>query len=357
MATSIRYGDLLAASDVDAIINTVNCVGVMGKGIALQFKKKWPANFKAYEQACKNNQVQLGEMFIYELGALATPKYIINFPTKQHWRSASKIQDIDNGLNALIQQMLNRGIQSVAIPPLGCGHGGLNWSNVLPLIEQAFLPYPELSAYIYSPENQPNPQTISANTNTTPPNMTAGRAALLLLIDAYREVGYGLSRLETQKIAYFLQSSGYYLRLNFVKDQYGPYADNLRHVLDRMDGHFIRGVGDGVVASEIQPLPRAVEQAQVFISQAEPRLLAHIEKVSELIEGYESAYGLELLSTVHWIATHEQVHAWQDVMPYVHTWNDRKKRLMQPHHIEAAWQQLIAAGWINPKQDSAVVYQ
>lgn len=357
MAITLHYGDLLSAPDVDAIVNTVNCVGIMGKGIALQFKKKWPDNFKAYAAACKMQQVQLGKMFIYELGALATPKFIINFPTKQHWRSPSRLSVIQAGLDDLIVQMNQLNIQSIAIPPLGCGHGGLAWSDVLPLIEQAFNNYPQFDIRVYPPDNKADPQVISSNTHTAPPKMTAGRAALLLLLDSYRSVGYGLSRIETQKIAYFLQASGYALRLDFVKNHYGPYADSLRHVLDRMDGHFIRGVGDGVVASEIQPLPGAVEQAQVFISQAEPTLLAHIEKVSELIEGYESAYGLELLSTVHWIATHEQVHAWQDVMPYVHTWNDRKKRLMQPHHIEAAWQQLIAAGWINPKQDSAVVYQ
>lgn len=350
MATSIRYCDLLAAADVDAIINTVNCVGIMGKGIALQFKKKWPANFKAYELACKNQQVQLGKMFIYELGVLATPKYIINFPTKQHWRSASKLEHIRLGLEDLIQQMQQRGIQSVAIPPLGCGHGGLNWSDVLPLIEQAFLPYPELSACIYPPENQPNPQTISANTNTLPPNMTAGRAALLLLMDGYREIGYGLSRLETQKIAYFLQSSGYNLKLNFGKNQYGPYADNLRHVLDRMDGHFIRGVGDGVVASEIQPIPAAIQHAQQFLQQATPELMTHIQQVQKLISGYESAYGLELLSTVHWVATHESVATWQDVIPHVQAWNARKKQLMQPHHIQAAWQQLLDCGWIRQPQ-------
>ena len=125
MAIDSVKGNLLKQHDVDAIVNTVNCVGVMGKGIALQFKKQWPANFKAYAVACKNEQVKLGSMFIYELGALATPKYIVNFPTKGHWRSASRLVDIETGLQDLAKQITHLGISSIAIPPIGCGLGGL----------------------------------------------------------------------------------------------------------------------------------------------------------------------------------------------------------------------------------------
>ncbi|EKU51418.1 macro domain protein [Acinetobacter sp. WC-323] len=345
MTISLHEGDLLSASDVDAIVNTVNCVGVMGKGIALQFKKKWPGNFKAYSEACKNKEVVIGKMLTYDLGSLATPKYIINFPTKQHWRSPSKIKDIQVGLIDLLITVEKYDIQSIAIPPLGCGNGGLDWDEVLPLIIKTFENHPHLDVRIYPPTNQPNADTISANTNTTRPKMTEGRAALLLLLDGYREVGYGLSRIETQKLVYFLQETGFNLNLEFVKYEYGPYADKLRHVLDRIDGHFIKGVGDGVVASEIKPIPEALDEARSFVENYSPNLLSHIEQVKDLIDGYESLYGLELLSTVHWVTKHENILSWEDAVTHVHKWNNRKQT-MQPMHIKTAWNKLKSSRFI-----------
>lgn len=144
-------GDLLQQQDSDALVNAVNCVGVMGKGVALQFKKKWPANFKAYAAACKAGEVKLGEMFIVELGALATPRYIINFPTKGHWRSASSIADVETGLKDLVHQIKRLEIQSIAMPPLGCGNGGLEWSQVKPLIEQYFAALPKVEVTLFEP--------------------------------------------------------------------------------------------------------------------------------------------------------------------------------------------------------------
>lgn len=339
MTISIHKGDLLSSTDVDAIVNTVNCVGVMGKGIALQFKKKWPENFKEYQKACKQNQMVMGKMFTYNLGALATPKFIINFPTKQHWRSPSKLSDIEAGLSDLLKTIQTLGIESIAIPPLGCGNGGLNWDDVYPLIVETFRNYPEVDVRIYPPDNQPNATTISENTNTLRPKMTKGRAALLLLLENYRGVGYGLSRIETQKLAYFLQESGFNLNLNFVKYEYGPYADQLRHVLERIDGHFIKGVGDGVVASEIRPTNGAIVEAHDFIIDYHPELLHHIARVNQLISGYETLYGLELLSTVHWVIKNENVNSFEQAVEHVHRWNKRK-RIMNPNHIKAAWNRL-----------------
>lgn len=134
-------GDILK-DDVDAIVNTVNCVGIMGRGIALQFKNAWPENFKAYEAACKREEVQPGRMFVYEVGQLTTPRYIINFPTKRHWRGKSRIEDIESGLKALVGEIRQRGIRSIAIPPLGSGLGGLDWNDVRPRIEAAMREVP-----------------------------------------------------------------------------------------------------------------------------------------------------------------------------------------------------------------------
>src|SRR5215208_2123004 len=120
MAVEIRRGDLLAA-DAEAVVNTVNCVGIMGRGIALQVKNAYPANFKAYEAACKRGEVEPGRMLVHETGQLTNPRYIINFPTKRHWRGRSRIEDIESGLDALVAEVRRLGIKSIAVPPLGCG--------------------------------------------------------------------------------------------------------------------------------------------------------------------------------------------------------------------------------------------
>lgn len=132
-----KSGDLLR-EDVEALVNAVNCVGIMGRGIALQFKNAFPENFKAYAAACERNEVQPGRMLVFKTDRLTNPKYIINFPTKRHWREKSRIEDIDAGLVALVSEIRSRKIHSIAIPPLGSGLGGLDWANVRPRIEKSF---------------------------------------------------------------------------------------------------------------------------------------------------------------------------------------------------------------------------
>ena len=122
----------------EAIINTVNCCGVMGAGLALQVKKKWPECFKAYQTAFNNKQLSVGKMFVWH-NIKAPPKYIINFPTKNYWGHKSKIEYIDTGLQDLVRQINQLNITSIAVPPLGCGHGGLDWSVVRPMIEEALV--------------------------------------------------------------------------------------------------------------------------------------------------------------------------------------------------------------------------
>lgn len=141
-------GNILRA-DAEAIVNTVNCVGVMGRGLALQFKREYPANFKAYEAACKRKEVVPGRMLMFETGQLTNPRFIVNFPTKRHWRGASRIDDIEAGLVALVHEVKKRGIKSIAIPPLGCGLGGLDWNGVRPLIERAFKTLPEVRTLVF----------------------------------------------------------------------------------------------------------------------------------------------------------------------------------------------------------------
>jgi O-acetyl-ADP-ribose deacetylase (regulator of RNase III) len=146
-----KQGNLLE-EDAEALVNAVNCVGVMGKGIALQFKQAFPENFQQYKKACDAKEVQPGRMFTVPTEKLFNPKYIINFPTKCHWRDKSKIEDIQTGLKALVAEVQQLGITSIAIPALGCGNGGLDWVEVKPLIESAFVELPEVRAMIFEPE-------------------------------------------------------------------------------------------------------------------------------------------------------------------------------------------------------------
>lgn len=155
----------LLDADVEALVNTVNTVGVMGKGLALQFKQRFPANFKVYAEACRRGEVQVGRMLVVETGLYKGPRYIINFPTKVHWRDPSQIAYIQAGLTALVQEIQHRAIQSLAIPPLGCGNGGLSWVQVKPLIEQAVKALSGVHMEIFEPpshnlDNSPTPQAV-----------------------------------------------------------------------------------------------------------------------------------------------------------------------------------------------------
>lgn len=229
-------GNILEA-DVQALVNTVNTVGIMGKGIALQFKKKFPAMFKEYEQLCKEEKLQPGHIHVFDCGELFNPRYIINFPTKRHWKEKSKLEYIQVGLKALVAELKQREIRSVAIPPLGCGNGGLNWSEVLPLIQKALEEIPNVKAVIFAPTGSPDPLRIVNNTQR--PEMTPRRANVLRLLSEYCVLGYELTPLEAQKFLYFLQIAGEPLQLRFAQGTFGPYADNLRHVLHQFEGHFI----------------------------------------------------------------------------------------------------------------------
>lgn len=330
-------GNLLEA-DVEALVNTVNCIGVMGKGIALQFKQAYPKNFNEYEEACKAKEVQPGKMFTVSTGML-NPKYIINFPTKRHWRGKSKIEDIKSGLVDLIKTVKDLGIRSIAVPPLGCGNGGLDWNEVRPLIEQTFEELPDVQVKIYPPKGSPEPDKMIIGTER--PKMTKSRALLIALMKEYAIPGYRLSMLEIQKLAYFLQVVGEPLRLRFVKHFFGPYAENLNHVLQVLEGHYIRGYGDRSKDTQVYILPNATEEALKFLVN-EVESLQRLERVLDIITGFETPYGMELLSTVHWVVKEDPrlVSDPNGVVKAVHSWNQRKKQIFKEDHIIMAFNHL-----------------
>lgn len=349
MTVKLINGDLLQ-QDVEAIVNTVNTVGVMGKGIALQFKQKWPENFKAYARACKAGEVQPGKMFMYDAGGLFRPRYIINFPTKRHWRGPSKIEDIESGLEDLVAQTKALDIRSIAVPPLGCGNGGLDWNDVRPLIERAFEAVPGVDVRLFSPSGAPAPQ--EQQIRTAKPRLTPVRAAMIKLLDAYqRALDYTLTRIEVQKLAYFLEEAGEPLDMKFEANLYGPYSQTLEHVLKALDGHYLVGVGvgDRTGPGEIQLTSGAVDEADAFLAESQQsETAARVSRVSELISGFESPYGMELLATVHWVIAYPpQASTLEETTAAVHGWNPRKQQLMSNEHIRLARDHLAKHGWLN----------
>lgn len=338
-------GNLLEA-DVDALVNTVNTVGVMGKGIALQFRMAFPENYEAYRRACKRGEVQPGHMFIVPTGERTGPRFIINFPTKRHWREGSRLPDIEAGLRDLVHVIQQHGIRSLALPPLGCGNGGLNWEEVRPLILKALAPLEHVRVLVFSPQGAPPASAMRVRTQR--PNMTPGRAALVRLLDVYTKAsGEGATKLVLQKLAYLLQSTGEGLRLEFAKAPYGPYAEALNHALQRMEGHFIRGYGDRTGPADVHAQADAVSEAEALLHQ-HPDTLQRVERTQRLTEGFESPHGLELLATVHWVAQRDPAAA-QDLgvmIQAVHAWSERKQRSFPEFHIKVAWERLREHGWI-----------
>jgi O-acetyl-ADP-ribose deacetylase (regulator of RNase III) len=304
----IRFttGNLLDA-DVDAIVNTVNTVGVMGKGIALMFKEKFPENFKAYAAACKAGQVQVGRMFITESAELTGPRWIVNFPTKRHWRNPSKLAWVTDGLADLRREIVARGIRSVAIPPLGSGNGGLDWSDVRPAIEAALGDLPDVDVLVYEPTAAY--QNVSKTTGVE--KLTPPRALIAEMVRRYEVLGFECSILEVQKLAWVMTRTlgrlgmTVPLKLHFVADRYGPYADDLRHLLDNLDGSYLHSekrLADAKPGDVLHFAPDHRDSlAAYFRTSGGGGYADAIEQTDALIDGFQSPLGMEALATVDWL--------------------------------------------------------
>ncbi|MCI5118558.1 MAG: Appr-1-p processing protein [Candidatus Electrothrix sp. LOE1_4_5] len=339
-----KRGDILK-ENAEALVNTVNCVGVMGRGIALQFKNTFPENFKAYAAACKNAEVQPGHMFVHETGKLFNPRFIINFPTKRHWRGKSRMEDIESGLTALAEIIQQHHIRSIAIPPLGSGLGGLQWVEVKQRIEYIMQTLPNVQIIIFEPGGAPVAEKMVRNREV--PKMTAGRAALVELMNRYLGglLDPFVTLLEVHKLMYFMQEAGEPLRLEYTKAPYGPYAENLRHVLHAIEGHLLTGYADGgdIPDKQLKLLPGAVKDASLFL-QDHPDTRTRFDRVANLVEGFESPLGMELLSTVHWVVHKDSVNSVDETIRRVHAWNNRKMQFT-PRQIGLAFDILSNKGW------------
>jgi len=344
----IKYktGDIFS-EEAEALVNSVNCVGVMGRGIALEFKKAFPGNYNAYVDQCKRKEMRPGRVFVYETDETVFPRYIVNFPTKRHWRGKSRIEDIESGLASLTEAIRSHGIRSIAIPPLGSGLGGLPWPEVRARLEAALKAFEDVKVVIFEPGG--GPADNRANRSSNVPKMTEARAALVGLMDRYLLVLLDpfVTLLEVHKLMYFMQEAGERLQLNYQKAPYGPYAENLRHLLHTIEGHFVAGYADGgdTPDKRLELVPGAVEDANAFLAH-HPETHKRFNEVVDLIEGFESSFGLELLSTVHWVASKEQAKTVDDLVQRTYAWNERKQRF-SPRQIYLAIDVLSQKKWID----------
>ena len=313
-------------SNADALVNTVNTIGVMGKGIALQFKKAFPNNFKSYSDACKTGEIGIGKLLVTrEANAFDGDKIIINFPTKMDWRKPSEYSYIEEGLKDLIRVIHKYKLKSIAIPPLGAGNGGLKWEKVKSLIQHHLEDINDIEIYLYEPT-----QHIEEKLKKERVKLTKARALLLyVLYDLVRNGEYA-SEFSSEKVAYFLQRFGAkkYFKLDFSPYFYGPYSGKVRFILNALNGSYLMGFSD-MDKKPFDPLtlvPDGFEHVQNFINE-DSELKSIVDRTTKFLEGFYSDFALELLSSIDYISQEQKTIQKAVIMKNLENWNDRKRSL------------------------------
>ncbi len=352
---TFTQGNLLDA-DVEAVVNTVNTVGIMGKGIALMFKEQFPRNFEAYERACKAGEMQTGKMFVTENKELFGPKWIINFPTKTHWRVKTKPEWVEDGLRDLVRVIEEKGIRSIAVPPLGCGNGGLEWRDVRPMIVSALGGIEGLEAVVYEPTAKY--QNVAKRTGVE--KLTPARALVAEMIRRYCLLGIDCSILEVQKLAWFIERGVKRLQVDdplkfrFAANKYGPYSHNLQKLLDSLDGSYLRcdkRLADAGPLDLIWFDETKRDRVAAYLSSGEGKTYAGVLGwASSTIDGFESPLGMELLATVDWMVQNDGIEPTVDgVMAGLTNWaggaksGQRKLKIFDERLVGIALAQLNEA--------------
>lgn len=345
MAIRYKTGDMFE-QPAEAIVNTVNCVGVMGKGVALEFKRRWPENFRAYKRLCDAGELAPGKLFIFENSDIlgeANHRFLINFPTKQHWRAQSKIEYIESGLDAFVNEVRRLRIKSVALPPLGCGNGGLEWTDVRRLIEQKLAPLDDVCFTVFAPASEITPLPEQ---HGIPSDLTVGRATMMVVFaELEKFFGGHLTRLTAQKLAYFMQVTSHDFGLRFDKRQFGPYSEDLHRAFKSMEAmHYITGYsGDDPKVVVTQATFAASHE---FLKGEGIDVSPLVEKLSLLIDGYESPYGMELLSSVHFLSVTEKITTQPEMSEALEAWNDHKRESFPRSAVTAALERLKEDGYL-----------
>ena len=306
---TFTQGNLLEAR-AEALVNTVNTVGVMGKGIALMFKERFGENYRLYAAACKAGEVRTGKMLIIEVDELDGPRWIVNFPTKQHWRGNSRMEWITEGLQDLRRFLIEKKVKSVAIPPLGAGNGGLDWAEVRPRIETALAGL-DTEIVVFEPTRQY--QNVAKRSGVE--KLTPARALIAELVRRYWVLGMECSLLEIQKLAWLLErnierAGLASLDLRFTAHRYGPYAERLRHLLEGLDGSYLHSekrIGDAGPFDVIWFDDSRKAYVQAYLKSEAQTYGPALEATAAVIDGFESPFGMELLATVDWLLAKDGV--------------------------------------------------
>lgn len=308
---TFTQGNLLEAR-AEALVNTVNTVGVMGKGIALMFKERFEENFRRYAAACKAKEVQTGKMFVTPVHELDGPRWIVNFPTKQDWRAPSRMEWVVEGLQDLRRFLIEQHVKSIAIPPLGAGNGGLQWAEVREQIERA-LGDLDVDILVFEPTKQY--QNVAKRAGVE--KLTPARALIAELVRRYWVLGIECSLLEIQKLAWFLERAierynpgDNPLDLRFTADKYGPYANRLDHLLNNLDGSYLHSekrISDADPLDVIWFDDERKAFVQTYLKSEAKAYTQALESTAALIDGFESPFGMELLATVDWLLAREGV--------------------------------------------------
>lgn len=333
-------GDLLKAN-AQALVNTVNTVGVMGKGIALQFKEAFPYNNKIYIQACKKDELEPGKLLtVRDSNLLYGEKLIINFPTKKHWRHPSKYEYIEKGLASLRELIEKEDIKSIAIPPLGAGNGGLEWEKIKPMITNA-LRNLSVDVLIYEP-NAHIKEILQKDEQKKSVNLSPARASLLYGLFAFESFGEYSSLFVANKIAYFLQRMGQNLRLDFKPYHYGPYAVGVEKVLYHLNGVFLKGLEQGQT-KPFEPLKLNYEKWDMvnkYVQAMNGEERDRLNKLVFFLKNFTSELSLEILATVDYILEKHPHYSLDDVLSAIGEWNMRKKELFKVESIQRAYEHL-----------------
>lgn len=340
-------GNLLD-SDAHALVNTVNTVGVMGKGIALQFKEAFPINFNVYIKSCKEKWLVPGKLLVVHEGE----KIIINFPTKTEWNKKSQYEYIESGLIELVSVIQHEKIKSIAIPPLGCGNGGLQWDKVKSLITKYLADLNDIDIFIYEPNNSLDVLLKKENVGKEV-RLTPARAMLLYSMFYYESLGEHCSLFVANKLAYFLRRLGEksFSKLDFQAHLYGPYCVGVEHVLQNLNGKYIKGLEQMKVRT-FEPLELQYDTVNEVSDYVKKELTTEqiniIKNMTMLIDGFQSALSIEVLASVDFVLKNNPNFNSTQLIETIQKWSKRKSKLFEEKYISIAVNHLIKYQEIMP---------
>lgn len=327
-----RTGDLLAAG-TQALVNTVNTVGVMGKGIALQFAERYKENLRVYQAACKRGELVPGVMLVVRDQDIRGERIIVNFPTKKDYKHKSRYEYIESGLTALVEAIAAHNIRSIALPPLGCGNGGLDWTEVKPMIERHLGPL-DVDVVVYEPSDKV--RAILRQEPARDAKLTPARTLLLLALFRYERTGAWSNLFVANKLAYFLQRLGdRSLKLRFETAPYGPYSQAVGQMLYHVNGAFLRGL-EQKAAKPFEEFELNYDRKADLEKNLTPEQRVRLERLDALIDGFHATSDLELLSSVAFILEQEPGAGAEQVIQAMNKWSDRKGALAERGKVAEA---------------------